>query len=101
MEQVRAILARDSARWTDFRRDLHRNPEPSGADVETARKVATELRRLGFEVRTNVGGHGVSGILRGARPGPRPAVRWCVRGWTAVGEPAAMPAIIVERLRVR
>jgi metal-dependent amidase/aminoacylase/carboxypeptidase family protein len=75
MEQVRAVLVRDSSRLIDFRRDLHRNPELSGAEVETARKVTAELRRLGFEVRTGIGGHGVTGILRGARPGPLVAYR--------------------------
>src|SRR5262247_3763367 len=75
IEQVRAVVARDSARWVDFRRDLHRHPELSGAEVETSRKVTAELRRLGFEVRTNVGGYGVVGILRGARPGPLVAYR--------------------------
>ena len=64
MEQVRAVVARDSARWVDFRRDLHRHSELSGAEVETSRKVTAELRRLGFEVRTNVGGYGVVGVLR-------------------------------------
>jgi len=75
MEQVRAVVARDSARWVGFRRDLHRHPELSGAEVETSRKVTAELRRLGFEVRTNVGGYGVVGVLRGARPGPLVAYR--------------------------
>jgi metal-dependent amidase/aminoacylase/carboxypeptidase family protein len=75
MEQVRAVLARDEAKWIEFRRDLHRHPELSGAEVRTAQKVADELRRLGFEMRTNVGGHGVVGILRGARPGPLVAYR--------------------------
>ena len=75
MEQVRAVVARDSARWVGFRRDLHRHPELSGAEVETSRKVTAELRRLGFEVRTNVGGYGVVGVLRGALPGPLVAYR--------------------------
>src|SRR5262245_15745676 len=46
MEQVRADVARDSARRVDLRRDLHRHPELSGAEVETSRKVTAELRRL-------------------------------------------------------
>lgn len=75
MEQVRAVVSRDSARWVDFRRDLHRHPELSNQEVQTSKKVETELRRLGFEVRTGVGGHGVVGILRGARPGPLIAYR--------------------------
>lgn len=53
-----------------FRRDLHRHPELSGEEVRTAELVAERLRRLGLEVQTDVGGHGVVGLLRGGRPGP-------------------------------
>jgi amidohydrolase len=53
-----------------FRRDLHRHPELSGQEERTARIVADRLRRLGLEVRTGVGGHGVVALLQGGRPGP-------------------------------
>lgn len=74
-EQLQAILARDSARFVDIRRDLHRHPEVSGSEQRTAGIVASEMRKLGLEVRTGVGGHGVVAILRGARPGPVIAYR--------------------------
>ncbi|MFI9389064.1 amidohydrolase [Kutzneria sp. NPDC052558] len=44
--------------------DLHRNPELSLQEVRTARVLAEELRPLGYEVTTGVGGHGVVGVLR-------------------------------------
>ncbi len=75
LAQVRAVLARDEAKWIEFRHDLHRHPELSGAEVRTSQLVADELRRLGLEVRTNVGGYGVVAILRGAKPGPMIAYR--------------------------
>lgn len=75
MDQVRAVLTRDEGKWIAFRRDLHRHPELSGMEVRTAQLVAVELRRLGLEVRTGVGGRGVVAILRGARPGPLIAYR--------------------------
>ncbi|MDP1892212.1 MAG: amidohydrolase, partial [Gemmatimonadaceae bacterium] len=75
MQMVRSALTRDEQRLIDFRRDLHRHPELSGEEVRTAQRVADELRRLGLEVRTGVGGHGVVGLLRGARPGPLIAYR--------------------------
>ncbi|MEO8620486.1 MAG: M20 family metallopeptidase [bacterium] len=75
MAQIRAVLQRDEEKWIEFRRDLHRHPELSGAEVRTSRQVVAELRRLGLEVRTNVGGYGVVGILRGGLPGPLIAYR--------------------------
>jgi metal-dependent amidase/aminoacylase/carboxypeptidase family protein len=58
-----------------LRRDLHRHPERSGEEVRTADMIARRLRALGLETRTKVGGHGVVGVLRGARPGPVIAYR--------------------------
>lgn len=45
-------------------RDLHRHPELSFAEEKTSAKMADKLTRFGFEITTNVGGHGVVGILR-------------------------------------
>jgi amidohydrolase len=58
-----------------WRRDIHQHPELSGQEVRTARVVAEHLRRLGLAVQTGVGGHGVVGILQGARPGKVVALR--------------------------
>ncbi|HEU5163115.1 MAG TPA: amidohydrolase, partial [Thermoanaerobaculia bacterium] len=59
----------------EWRRDLHRNPELSNRETRTAKVVADHLRALGLEVRTGVGGTGVVGLLRGAKPGPVVALR--------------------------
>ncbi len=49
--------------------DLHRNPELSLHEEKTAAKMAENLRRLGFDVTTGVGGTGVVGVLKnGAGP---------------------------------
>ena len=58
-----------------WRRDVHEHPELSGQEVRTAQLVATQLRRMGIEVRTGVGGTGVVGVLKGGRPGPVVALR--------------------------
>ena len=58
-----------------WRRDIHSHPELSGQEVRTAGLVADHLRELGLEVRTGVGGHGVVGLLHGARPGKVVALR--------------------------
>ena len=44
--------------------DLHRNPELSGQERETAARFARELRSNGFQVTTGVGGVGVVALLR-------------------------------------
>ncbi len=48
---------------------FHRNPELSGLEVQTAARMAQELRALGYEVTTGVGGTGVVAVLKnGAGP---------------------------------
>lgn len=42
-------------------KQLHANPELSYQEVDTAKYVAKELRRLGFEVTEGVGNYGVEG----------------------------------------
>jgi hippurate hydrolase len=44
--------------------DLHQHPELSLQEVETSAKIAARLRPLGYEVTTDVGGHGVVGLLK-------------------------------------
>ena len=43
--------------------------------MRTAQLIADHLHALGLEVRTGVGGHGVVGLLKGARPGKVVALR--------------------------
>jgi amidohydrolase len=48
---------------------FHQNPELSGREVNTSARMAQELRALGYDVTTGVGGTGVVAILRnGAGP---------------------------------
>jgi amidohydrolase len=54
--------------------DLHRNPELSSREEKTAARLAEELRRLGYEVTTGVGGTGVVGVLRNGK-GPTVLLR--------------------------
>jgi amidohydrolase len=50
-------------------RELHANPELSNQETKTAAKLAAQLRALGFEVTTGVGGTGIVGVLKnGAGP---------------------------------
>ena len=58
-----------------WRRDFHQHPELGNRETRTAKIVADELRRLGYEVTAGVAHTGVVGVLRGAKPGPVVALR--------------------------
>lgn len=58
-----------------IRRNLHENPELSFQEFKTAAFIADTLRNLGFEVKEQVGKTGVTGLLRGGKPGPTIAIR--------------------------
>ncbi|HET9390164.1 MAG TPA: amidohydrolase [Steroidobacteraceae bacterium] len=49
--------------------DLHQHPELSGFEVQTAAKLAGQLRSLGYSVTEHVGGTGVVALLKNG-PGP-------------------------------
>ncbi len=71
IQRVEPVLA-DITAW---RRDIHQHPELSNREVRTAGIVAETLTELGYEVRTGIAHTGVTGILRGGKPGPRLAIR--------------------------
>lgn len=73
--RIDAVASRWDRRLIELRRDLHRHPEPSGEERRTADVVARWLRAAGLTVTTGVGGHGVVGVLTGARPGRTVAYR--------------------------
>ncbi len=54
--------------------DLHKNPELSLHEEKTAAKLAERMRKLGYEVTTNFGGHGIVAILKNG-PGPTLMIR--------------------------
>ncbi len=58
-----------------WRRDLHQHPELSNRETRTAKIVAAELRKFGYEVRSGVAHTGVVGVLKGGQPGPKLAIR--------------------------
>jgi amidohydrolase len=53
---------------------FHRNPELSGREVQTSARMAQELRALGYDVTTGVGGTGVVAVLRNGE-GPTVMIR--------------------------
>ncbi len=74
-ESVDAVASRLDRELIELRRDIHRHPETAGREERTAEVVARRLRAAGLEVTTGVGGHGVVGLLAGARRGRTIAYR--------------------------
>jgi amidohydrolase len=72
---VDRVAAEINPQVVAWRRDFHQNPELGNRETRTAKVIADELRKLGYEVRTNVATTGVIGVLRGGRPGPVVALR--------------------------
>jgi metal-dependent amidase/aminoacylase/carboxypeptidase family protein len=72
---VDAVASRLDRDLIALRRDIHRHPETAGQEERTAAVVARRLRAAGLDVTTGVGGHGVVGLLSGARSGRTVAYR--------------------------
>jgi amidohydrolase len=60
---------------TAWRRDIHQHPELSNREQRTAKLVADELKKLGYQVHAGVAHTGVVGVLKGGKPGPKLAIR--------------------------
>lgn len=73
--EIKDAVDKIAPRMIEIRQDIHRNPELGNHETRTAGIIATELKRLGLEVKTGVATTGVIGILRGAKPGPVVAIR--------------------------
>ena len=63
-DRVSAAVDADAARLETVFKDLHAHPELSFTETRTAAIVAKELKALGFEVTTGIGGTGVVGVLK-------------------------------------
>lgn len=73
-ERLAAWIAESLPEWTRLYRHLHANPELSLREERTAREVARFLRARGYDVETEIGGHGVIGVLRNGE-GPTLLIR--------------------------
>ncbi|WP_088032349.1 M20 metallopeptidase family protein [Evansella clarkii] len=58
-----------------IRRHFHQNPELSGEEAETSKKVQEKLTEYGIPYKTGYAEHGVLGVIEGGRPGPTVALR--------------------------
>ena len=76
MTDLLAFSQELSSQIVHWRRDLHAMPELRMDTPKTEAYIAQALRELGAEdIRTGVGGHGVTAMIRGALPGKTLAIR--------------------------
>src|SRR5437016_13695589 len=54
--------------------DVHQNPELSGHETQTAEKLGSRPRGLGYEVKEHIGGNGIVALLKNG-PGPTVMLR--------------------------
>jgi amidohydrolase len=78
-------------------KQLHSHPELSLREEATSARLAGLMKELGFEVTTNVGGHGLVAILRNG-PGPTVLVRTDMDALPVI-EPSGLPYASKVRIR--
>jgi amidohydrolase len=74
-EQIRHQAAAVYPYAISTRRHLHQHPELSFQEQKTAAFIERELREMGYEPQTGIGGYGLKLVLKGAKPGPTIALR--------------------------
>ncbi|NJL77399.1 MAG: amidohydrolase [Saprospiraceae bacterium] len=62
--EIKMLVEKDLPYLIEFYKIRHQHPEISLQEQETARVLAAELRKIGFEVTENFGGYGVVGIFK-------------------------------------
>lgn len=70
-QKIRELAEANFAEVLAMRRHLHMHPELSYKEIETASFVAAQLRRLGLEVTTGIGGNGLTAFIKGLNPDSR------------------------------
>ena len=63
-EKIKAEAQKQTSYAFELCKYLHQNPELSFQEFETAKRMAAELKSIGFEVTENFGGNSVVGIFK-------------------------------------
>ncbi len=66
-EKIEAVIENIEDEHYETYKYLHAHPEVSLMEFETARKMATQLEEMGFEVSRNFGGNSVVGIFNNGK----------------------------------
>ncbi len=74
-QRIKTEVDRIFPRLVEIRRDIHAHPELGYQEVRTSELVASELQKIGFEVRTGIAKTGVVGLFQGSAKGRTVAIR--------------------------
>lgn len=86
-----SISSEQTTYLTMLRHNLHRQPEISGEEVQTATRIVHELTRAGADqIWQNLGGYGVAAEFRGAESGPTVLIR-CELDGLPIAEESTLP----------
>ncbi len=61
---LKAAIEKDFPHLQTLYTHLHQNPELSFEETQTAKRIASELKSLGFDVTTGIGGTGLVAVMR-------------------------------------
>lgn len=75
MNEIVSALEKTFPKMIEWRRHFHQHPELSFQEVNTPEKIAQLLTKFGLEVKRNIGGRGVIGVVKGDKPGKTVALR--------------------------
>lgn len=70
-----AMVSKIEPNVIEWRHHLHKHPELSNREFETAKYITQHLKALGLEVQTKVAHTGVVAVLDSGKPGPVVALR--------------------------
>lgn len=62
-----SVIKTDLPFLVEFYKTRHKNPEISLQEKETAKALATELKKVGFNVTENFGGYGIVGVFKNGK----------------------------------
>lgn len=68
IDQIKNLAEENYNELVAIRRHLHAHPELSFEEEKTAQFISEKLKAYGIEHQTNVGGHGIVGIIKGNNP---------------------------------
>lgn len=75
LEKINDLTDEGRDKIVEYRRWLHENPELSGNEKETAAYVASVLEANNIDIKRNIGGYGVVGLIKGKVDGKTIALR--------------------------